>query len=336
MSATLKDIAEYLGLSTSSVSRVLNNKGRISEETRKKVFEAAEKFHYRPNETARELKMQRSSTVGVIIPDVANTFYVKMLKSMDQMLWDAGYSIIFCDTNENIEREKAYFELLKSKKVSGMIIATTCKSDIYEKESKLGNYVFVDNAPYITNKPYSFVSVDNERASYELTQKIIEYGHRDIAMISGNLDESSSNDRVAGFKNCLSDYGIPFNPRRHYIGDCHYNSGYEITKKLIEHDNLPTIIYAHNNVEGFGAMYALKEENIRIPEDVSLVCFDGQDDAKLIEPVFTGVSQPIERIGETAVQMIIDNLKNDGNHFKTVTNFLDYTFIEGRSLKKVN
>ena len=95
-------------------------------------------------------------------------------------------------------------------------------------------------------------------------------------------------------------------------------------------------IYAHNNVEGFGAMYALKEAGIRIPEDVSLVCFDGQDDARLIEPVFTGVSQPIERIGETAVQMIIDNLKNDGNHFKTVTNFLDYTFIEGRSLKKIN
>ena len=136
MRVTLKDVAEEVGLSVSSVSRVINNTGRISDEKRKAVFEAAKRLNYTPNANARELKKQTSSTIGVIIPDITNSFFVRMLKSIDLRLWEQGYNIIFCDTDESVERELEYYQLLKEKNVAGIIVSPASRSMIYENETQ--------------------------------------------------------------------------------------------------------------------------------------------------------------------------------------------------------
>ena len=331
MRATLKDIAEEVGLSVSSVSRVLNNTGRISAEKRKAVLDAAKRMNYTPNVNARELKKQTSSTIGVIIPDVTNTFFVRMLKCIDHKLWEQGYNIIFCDTDESVARELEYYRLLKEKNVAGIIVSPARRSMIYENESQNINCVFVDNEPYMTEKPYSFVSINNMQASMELTQYVIDAGYRDIIMITGDLDETSSNQRLVGFQNCLRENHIGCTQDRIYFGDCHYKSGFEIVERLIQDHKLPECIYAHNNVEAFGAYAALRKHGIRVPEDIGLVCFDGEDPMSLHGINITGIVQPVEEIAEAAVEMVLNNMKNPGQHCRKL---LPYKFLEGHTLKK--
>lgn len=193
MGTTLKDIADHLNLSVSTVSRGLNGKGRMSKEVREKIRDTAEKLNYQPNEIARELKMQRSFTIGVIIPDVSNEFYSRLLKSIDQELWNIGYSIIICDTDEKTEREQHYFELLKAKKVSGMIISPVGKSDIYDQssEEELKTCVFLDNEPGIQGGKYAFIGIDNCKAAKELTEQLLDAGHTEIAIVVGDLTETT-------------------------------------------------------------------------------------------------------------------------------------------------
>ncbi len=331
MRVTLKDVAEEVGLSVSSVSRVINNTGRISDEKRKAVFEAAKRLNYTPNANARELKKQTSSTIGVIIPDITNSFFVRMLKSIDLRLWEQGYNIIFCDTDESVERELEYYRLLKEKNVAGIIVSPASRSMIYESETQNINCVFVDNEPYMTVKPYSFVSINNCEASMELTQRVIDEGYRDIIMIIGSLDETSSNQRLIGFQNCLRANNIEWTHDRVYFGDCHYKSGFEIAEDLISRNRLPECIYAHNNMEAYGAYAALKKHGIRIPEDIALVCFDGKDPIFMQDTNITGIIQPVEEIAEAAVEMVLSNMKTPGKHNRRL---LPYSFYEGHTLKR--
>lgn len=330
MNVTLKDIAEEVGLSVSSVSRVINNTGRISDEKRKAVLEVAKRLNYTPNANARELKKQTSSTIGVIIPDITNTFFVRMLKCIDHRLWEQGYNIIFCDTDENVERELEYYQLLKEKNVAGIIVSPASQSMIYENETQNINCVFVDNEPYMTEKPYSFVSINNCQASMELTQYVIDNGYRDIVMITGDLDETSSNQRLIGFQNCLRANNIDWTHDRVYFGDCHYESGFEIVEGLITRNKLPECIYAHNNMEAFGAYAALKKYGIHVPEDIALVCFDGKDSILMRDKDITGIIQPVEEIAEAAVEMVLNNMKTPGKHSRKL---LPYKFSQGRTLK---
>lgn len=333
MRATLKDIAEEVGLSVSSVSRVLNNTGRISTEKRKAVMDAAKRLSYTPNVNARELKKQTSSTIGVIIPDVTNTFFVRLLRCMDHRLWEEGYNIIFCDTDESVEREMEYYQLLKEKNVAGIIVSPARRSMIYESETQNINCVFVDNEPYMTEKPYSFVSINNLQASMELTQRVIDAGYRDIIMITGDLDETSSNQRLTGFQNCLRDNHMECSQDKIYFGDCHYKSGFEIVERLIENHNLPECIYAHNNVEAFGAYAALRKHGVRVPEDVGLVCFDGEDPMSPQGLSITGIVQPVEEIAEAAVDMVLNNMKTPGKYSRKL---LPYQFLDGQTIRNKN
>lgn len=332
MKATLKDIAEEAGLSISSVSRALNNTGRISEEKRKAVFKIAKELNYTPNANARELKMQRSSTIGVIIPDLANTFFVRLLKAIDISLWERGYNIIFCDSDENIEKEREYYRLLKEKNVAGMIICPVSKSDIYEEEAPDVNCVFVDNEPYITEKPYSFVSIDNVKASIELTQRVIDAGYRDIVMITGSLDETSSSQRLTGFQTCLKNNNIELTNDKVYFSNCRYQGGYEIVERMIENKNLPECIFFHNNQEAYGAYAALRKHHIKVPEDICLVCFDGKDPMLLQDQDISGVIQSIDEIAGAAVDMVLNNLKGPVKYKRRLVN---YSHFEGNTLKKM-
>jgi len=333
MSSTLKDIATYLNVSVSTVSRALNNKGRVSDETCEKIFSVAESLNYRPNESARTLKMKRSSTIGVIIPDATNSFYSKMLKSIDEALWEKGYSIIFCDSDEKIERETEYFELLKSKNVSGMIIVTAGRNDIYESEKSLSNIVFVDNIPTIS-KPFSSVSIDNMKAAYELTQMVIDYGHTDIVMVCADLSETTGFDRLEGFKKCMYDNGLNCDEESIYKGAFRYRTGYEASKIILERKKRPTAIFAQNNVQAYGVIKGLQENGVKVPDDISVVCFDAIDETGLMCPKLTCIIQPVEEIGREAVSRIMKNLREEHGKYSVERINLDYEIVVGNSLKK--
>jgi LacI family transcriptional regulator len=335
MAVTLKDLARYLNLSPATVSRALNNKGRMREETRKRVIRAANTFNYRPNDTARTLKTKRSSTIGVIIPDAANVFYSIMLKSIDKELLKIGFSTIFCDSDESIERETEYFYILKSKQVSSMIIVTAGNNDIYNTENSLANIVFVDNLPRI-DREFSSVSINNVKAAYELAQLVIDHGHKDIAVICGDLSETTSHGRLEGFKQCVMDNGLEHNMNNISHGSFRYQSGYDAMKKILQKSNKPTSIFAQNNMLAYGAIQALHEASFLIPDDISVVCFDAIDETGMMVPKLTCVMQPVEEIGRTAVSSFMRNIESEQEPVEFSEIVLDYTICMGDSLKKID
>jgi LacI family transcriptional regulator len=334
MSATLKDLAEHLNLSTATVSRALNNKGRISEETCSRVLKAAQELNYRPNETARALKMNRTSTIGVIIPDATNIFFSKMLRSIDRELFGRGYSIIFCDSDESVERETEYFYLLKSKNVSGMIIVTAGSNEIYRNEESLADIVFVDNIPAIDRK-FSFVDIDNVQAAYDLTQLAIDYGHRDIAVICADLNETTGFDRLQGYRKCVADNGLRFRSEHIFEGSFRFETGYETVEKLLRLPKLPTAVFAQNNMQAYGLIKGLREHAIRVPDDISVVCFDAIDETGMMSPRLTCVMQPVEEIGRQAALSILKNIDNAEGAVQLTTTVLGYKIVVGESLKRI-
>lgn len=332
MSSNLKDLSEYLGLSISTVSRALNGKGRISEETRRRVMDAANKLSYVPNNMARSLKLSSSSIVGVILPDITNVFYTRMLQSIDRELSYHGYNMIFCNTDEDITREQMYYDLLKVKNVMGIIISQACQNDIYERENELGNVVFVDNIPRVTQNSYSFVGIDNYKAGYELTEKLISYGHKDIAAVSGTLEETTAIDRLKGFRDCMRDHNLSCEGNV-YFGEYSPQSASEVVSRILSRPKLPTAIYVPNNVQAYGTICALETAGLYVPEDISVVCFDAIDFTGLIRPRLTCILQPVEKIARTAVEHIIRNAESQAKC--QVTNYiLNYELHEGDSLRK--
>ncbi len=329
MATTLKDLANYLGLSVSCVSRALTGQGRVSSETKKRVYEAARELNYVPNEAARELKMQRSNAIAIIIPDLNNNFYVRLVKCIDHILWEKGYNVLFCDSDGDTERERAYFQLLLTKNLLGTIVAPAKKSDIYDDLPEKTKIVFVDNDPFYEKRKLPFIGIDNIKASYELTKKVLDYGHREIVMIAGSPEESSSFDRTEGFRRCLEDYRVPPANAGVYEGIYYFDGGYKVTKKILKERKL-TCLYAHNFLVAQGAYLALKESGLRVPEDVSLVCFD-EVESNLDGIEFTRIIQPVEKMGRMAVNMILNEKKDRKEDNRKL---LRYELIEGNTLKR--
>lgn len=328
MPSILKDIAEKVNVSVSTVSRVLNDKGRVSNTIRTKILETAREMDYRPNEMAQSLKTKKTSIIGVIVPDITNIFYARLLKGIEELVRNRGYSVIFCNSDENLENEQMYYRLLKSKNVCGMIIATAGTNDIYDDANILDPIVFVDNMPTLS-RDFDSVAIDNIRAANELTQHLINKGYRSIATITGPLDETTAVERLQGYKDCLRKNGYQYEESNVFVGDYRYRGGYRCMMRILKGESKPTAILAQNNLLAFGAMVAMRENNIKVPDDIAIACFDAVDETNLIYPQLTCIVQPIENIGATAVQMIIDKIEN--RRMKNIKNILDFQFSEGES-----
>lgn len=313
MSANLKDIARYLNISVSTVSRVINNKDRISPETREKVLKALKELQYRPNEAARNLKSRSATAIGVIVPDISNSFYSTVIKGIEGVARENGFSIILCNSDEDAERQEEYTELLLQKQIAGLIIATVGSNiDFFKKYSEQGIPVnFIDNLPK-SKENFDFVAIDNIKASYELTNHLIKLGHKEIAIITGSLEETTAAERLEGWKKALSENSIAVRKEWIGVGSFKQESGYKVMKSFLKQANKPTAVLAANNFLAYGAIRALYDNGIRIPEDMAVVCFDAADPTGLIRPQITSIIQPAEEIGRIAVDIIIRKAQNPG------------------------
>ncbi|HHW48115.1 MAG TPA: LacI family transcriptional regulator [Clostridiaceae bacterium] len=311
MKATLKDIAEHLNVSVSTVSRVINGKGRVGKETRERVLEAIKELNYQPNEIARSLKRQSSRTIGVIVPDISNAFYANIIKGIEKVARENEKSIIVCNSDENITLEEEYVQLLAQKQVIGLIVASVGgNAEVFKQYRQHGlPIVFIDNLPKIEDN-YDFVAIDNYKASYKLAEHLIEQGYRKFAIITGPLNQSTASERQEGFIKCLKDNGIEINYKFIASGEFKLESGYSIMKKWLKGIDKPMALFAANNFIAYGAIKAINEEGLKIPEDIAVVCFDAVDVTGLIKPQITSVNQPAFDIGTIAANIIIRKEKN--------------------------
>lgn len=306
MGANLKDIAQHLNISVSTVSRVVNNKDRVSPETRERVSKALIELQYTPNEVARSLKSKSVNTIGVIVSDISNNFYSSVIKGIEGLAWEKGFSIIVCNSDGEAEREKEYTQLLLQKQIAGLIIATVGGNmSFFKQYSRQGiPVIFIDNLPKL-NESFDYVTINNINASYELTCHLIEQGHKDIAIITGSLDETTAAERLQGWKNALSENGISIRKKWIGTGNFRQESGYKIMKSFLEKEDKPTAILAANNFLAYGAVRAIYDSGLKIPEDISIVCFDAFDPTGLVRPQITSIIQPAEEIGRISVDIAI-------------------------------
>lgn len=306
MAVKLKDIAGYLNVSVSTVSRVLTNKDRVDAETRKKVLDALEKFQYRPNEVARSLKSKTTKAIGLIVPDISNSFFSMVIKGVEGVARENGYHVILCNSDGDKGREEEYTGFLLQKQIAGLVIASVSKyAGFYEQYKRSGVPIaFIDNLPSIEDN-YDYVVIDNARAGFELANHLIKLGHKKIAFISGSLEESSSNERLKGWERALRENNIPVRKKWTGIGDFKQESGYRIMQGFLKQEEIPTAVLAANNFLAYGAMRAITDAGRRVPEDMALVCFDAVDFTGLIKPQITSVVQPAVEIGKISGEIIL-------------------------------
>ena len=309
--ATLSDIAAHLGLDESTVSRVLNNKGRVSPETRRRGVAYAAEVSYHPNLLARGLKEQRSNTVGVLVPDITNEYYALMFKAIDAGMRSAGFTSILFNTNEDMAREQEFLGYLHSSRVDGMIAATS-GSSAYDQllDALLDRIVFVDNIPAVT-RPVRYVGSDNVASSRELTEHLITRGHRRIATLVGSLAESSARERLEGFRACLRQHHLPLHAAWVVKTNFLYDDGYRKAGALLASPDRPTAVIAQNNVLAYAVIRVANEVGLQVPADLAVACFDHIDVYGFMRPVITTVLQPVDEIAAIACRELVGRIQGN-------------------------
>lgn len=335
--STLKDIADKLNLSVSTVSRAVNNKAYVKEETRKRVLEALEEYNYVPNEIARSLKLQSTKTIAVIIPDICETFFGEIIKGIDAVVSPKGYSIIVADTNENSENEKNYLEMFRQKRIDALVYATVDLSGLHIKEY-LPNLitVFIDNIPNLEN--IDTVTIDNALASKLAVEYLLEEGHHQIAAIIGSVKETTGYARREGYLQTLKENCLEVKEELIQYGNYKEDDGFSCMERLIQNreENPFTAVYVTSEKMTFGAIKAIREYGLRMPEDISLVGFDVQDKAQLINPSITSIRQPENMIGNKVGELLLKRLQEKKHQKREAEQILlRPSIVIGRSVRKL-
>lgn len=310
MPISIKDIAKATGFSASTISRVINSKPGISEETRILVNKALKKYNYVPNMIARNLINRKTSTIGVVVPDFSEVFFSRIIKGIDIIISEKGYTMILCDSNESPEKEKKLISTLCENQVNGIIIATVQEAEeFYNNCLSRTPVVFIDNL-LTTNNSFNSVTIDNVKASILAIEHLYKLGHRKIGAIVGKQSESTGKDRFNGYRKALKELGIEYKSKYVHFGDFKEKSGYESMIDMLDNTDI-TAVYVASSKMTFGALIALKERKIKIPDQIALVGFDIRDENNIYNPSITTILQPERYIGQVAAQLLLSKISSD-------------------------
>jgi LacI family transcriptional regulator len=335
MSATIEDIAVKANVSVSTVSRVLNNvagKYRISRDTQKLVLKTAKELKYQPNQLARGLRLKKTHTIGLIVPDISNPFFACITDTIQSAAHRVGYSIVVCNTDDKLELEVEHTQLLVSKGVDGLIVLPVGQGSDHFRRLRKENIPFVLVDRYFEDLDAHSVLIDNFKGSYEAVEHLISRGHVRIGLIEGLPGASTTRGRRAGYLAALASHGIPLDESLLRGQSFRKETGYTETKALLRTDNPPTAIFATNDLITLGALEAIYEKGLNIPEDVSLVAFDEIDFNPFLRCPLTTVIQPREEMGEMAVKILVESMaQKEQKVFRQIV--LPPRLGEGRSVR---
>ena len=305
---TIKDIARRANVSVASVSYVLNNTRYVSPELHARIELAIEELGYTPNLVARSLRQSRTKTIGLIVPDNSNPFFAEIAKGVEDAGFSAGYSVILCNSNAMPERELAYLEVLRSKRVDGIIfIATTAEIRHIRPliEDGIPAVIFYRDSGDMNVDRFL---IDNDLAGSLVTNHLIELGHRQIACIQPASTETPSALRVAGFKRVMEAHSLPCVEALMPRGDNLIAGGGRATRELLKSGRPFTAVFATNDAMAIGCIRTLRDNGIRVPDDVSVAGVDDIMLASIIEPPLTTVRSPKYEAGRQAVEMLVDRM----------------------------
>lgn len=303
MQPTIKDVARQAGVSTATVSRVLNAADGVSEHTKIRVEQAIEDLGYRYNALASSLKKRQSHLIGHIVPSIAGPVGPTLARAVEEQAQKYGYNVILCNSSESIEKERANVNILLERRVEGIVFTSPMSLDHATSIKSRGIPVVIIERRGETSG-FHFVETDNFKGAYDAVKHLLGMGHTRIAMIVGPQSAIISKFRVEGFERALLDVGL--SSRSEYMAEGNYSraSGYEIMKKFLSLKERPTAVFATNDSMAIGAMQAVRDAGLDIPGDISVVGFDDTL-AELAIPPLTTVHQPLFEIGTLATKIII-------------------------------
>lgn len=307
--ATIRDVAKLAEVSVATVSNALNDPGRVSDELRGRVLKAVETLQYAPRAAARSLRKQSSGLIGLIVADITNPFFTELVQAIEVIASQRGYSVLLCNSNEDPAREEKHLQVLRSQWVDGIILATTGEASL-SRAALLSQMrvpiVLVDRA--FDGFGLDAVVLDNRLAAYQATEHLIRRGHRRIGLISGPASVTTGADRQRGYREALHASGLPFDATLVCEAGFRELQGHDATMTLMRLPQPPTALFAANNLMAMGMMRALSELGLRSPDDVSVICIDDFPWADVFRPRLTTVTQPVRRMGETAVGLLMDRI----------------------------
>jgi LacI family transcriptional regulator len=309
MRATIRDVAQRAGVSAMTVSRVANGSPDVNAKTRERVERAIAELGYVPNNVARSLSQQTTGTLAVFVPDVANPFFMLILRGVESVARQHGYRVLFCNTESDLARENEYIQDVLAHRIDGLLIAPT--SDQSRKHLRLPQQhnvplVLVDRV--VEGFECDAVLGDNVGGAQRLTEHLLAAQHRCIAIIHGSLDISTSRDRLHGYRQALEAAGVPWDSRLAVTASVDVHGGYQAMRHLLQTEARPTAVFAINNLMAVGVVQALREQGLEVPHDMALVCFDDIELASQLFPFLTVMAQPAETFGTVAAQLLLERI----------------------------
>ena len=309
MTATIRDVAAAAGVSPATVSRVLNGKVKVAAELHVRVQAAVESLGYRPNAMARNLRNRATMVLGAVISDVTNPFFTSMVRGFEDVAHTAGYSVVLANSDEDLDKERRYLEVAAAEQMAGVVLspASSTRTDVSVLTSYGIPLVTVDRQ--LKGGHVDSVIIDNHRAAKEATTHLMEQGCRRIAYISGPTTTTTGERRLAGYRAALRSTGLdPIVTR----ADFRVDGGYRAAMQLLDATPPPDGMLVGNNLMALGALQALQERGVALPEDIAFVSFDGVIWARILQPTLTVVEQPTYDIGRQAAELLLARITSPG------------------------
>lgn len=313
----IKELAKKIGVSSATVSRVINNSGYVSEKTRQKVLQAIEEFQYVPNAIAISLSTKISRSIGVIIPDIENEFFSSVISGISEVAEEKGYSLHFMSSNENSESEHCFLETVQRQRLDGVIITPVSEKDPITRNKLLKiekqgiPIVLVDRD--IAGAKFEGVFVDNVSGAYDGVCALIQAGHTKIGIITGPDTSKPGKERLEGYMKALEKAGLPIKQEYIISGDFKIEKAYHCTEKLLRLADPPTAIFTSNNLTTMGCLKYLVEHDIKIGKDLSIVGFDDIEVLKIIDYELSVVDRNFKQQGIEAMNLMLKQLENKNN-----------------------
>ncbi len=317
MNVTIKDIARELGICYSSVSRALNGKPGVSDETRKKITETAERMGYRPNELARGLVSRVSRTIGVVIPEILNPLFNEITTGILETANLNRYDVFLCVSNWDRKKEAEYLKAFIEKRVDGVIIKSADDSPPDSFDSLRLPVIGFENSSARRN--YSFVEVDNVRGGYLAAKHLLDCGYRKIAFIGGKKNSFSHNDRYKGFLKAFEEKHIAYNRTLTFTGEFNIDSGYNVARQVFELHRDVDAVFACNDVTALGVLKYLDQNNLKPGDDVGVVGFDDIRYSDLPMINLTTIRQPKYLIGKILMETLLEDIRKKEEGIETVS-----------------
>ena len=336
--STIKDVAKKVGVSVATVSYVLNGKKKISEDTKKKIYEAIEELNYVPNINAQGLNSHSSRLIGVVVPQTENgdkllfqnAFYGEVLGSIEYWARQKGYHVIVSATDTN----ESYLKLAKQRNLDGIIVIGMYPDEFY-KELKKTDIPIVLIDSYCNDFYYHSIRIDDAYGSYLATKYLLENGHSEIAFFVGQVkDNGVMKKRLLGYKQALEQFGVEYNEKYIFEGQIDYDSGIKLADKLVNSKLSITAIVCAADILAIGVMSELYKLGVKVPDDISIVGFDDLETSKYLTPALTTIHQQISLKGQKAVELLLEHIEK--TNLPKQEEVLSLELIERDSVKKLN